>query len=99
MPRSPRRWTPEEDRVLLRKWKQQRECLGPDTTISWSSVSKSIANRNAKDCRKRWSKLTSARKGLWTASEDKMLLEGVENFGPQWVRVAKLVGTRNADRK
>ncbi|KZF26943.1 hypothetical protein L228DRAFT_243496 [Xylona heveae TC161] len=100
MPRSPRRWTPQEDRILLEKGKQllSEDKKTTDTAISWSSVSKAIANRNNKDCRKRWFKLTGAKKGLWAASEDERLLEGVQKYGIQWARVAKTVETRNADQ-
>jgi len=102
MRRIPRRWTPQEDLILLEKTaKNQQQCeySGSGTTISWSSVANALADRNAKDCRKRWYKLTSMRKGLWTADEDEKLLQAVQNHGTQWARVATMVGTRNADRK
>lgn len=69
-----------------------------DSTISWSSVSNAIPDRNNKDCRKRWYKLTGAKKGLWAASEDERLLEGVRKYGSQWTQVAKTVETRSPDR-
>lgn len=98
MRRSPRRWTAQEDVVLLEKAKQQ---IDSPTGISWGSVSNAIPNRNNKDCRKRWYKLTGTKKGFWTASEDERLMEGVQKYGSQWVRVAEVVGpgTRNPDRR
>lgn len=117
MPRSPRRWTPQEDRILLAKGRQLCKCRldlvdtagsnhsspvsegeKTDSTISWSSVSSAIPDRNNKDCRKRWYKLTGANKGLWAVSEDERLLEGVRKYGSQWTQVAKTVETRSSDR-
>ncbi|KAM0430151.1 hypothetical protein ACHAPT_006159 [Fusarium lateritium] len=99
MARSPRRWTPEEDRVLLDKVKQLFSD-GPksDTTISWATVANALPDRNNKDCRKRWSKLTGAKKGSWALSEDERLLEGVQKYGRQWAMVAKTVETRSSDQ-
>ncbi|KAF2138888.1 uncharacterized protein K452DRAFT_233705, partial [Aplosporella prunicola CBS 121167] len=65
---------------------------------SWSSVSNAIPNRNNKDCRKRWCKLTGAKKGLWSLNEDRRLMEGVQKHGKQWTLVAKTVETRNSDQ-
>ncbi|KAJ4193155.1 hypothetical protein NW767_010444 [Fusarium falciforme] len=99
MPRSPRRWTPEEDRVLLDKVKQLfTDGAKNDTTISWASVANALPDRNNKDCRKRWSKITGAKKGSWSLSEDEQLLQGVQKFGRQWAMVAKGVETRSADQ-
>ncbi|KAJ4168744.1 hypothetical protein NW754_010672 [Fusarium falciforme] len=99
MPRSPRRWTPEEDRVLLDKVKQLfTDGAKNDTTISWATVANALPDRNNKDCRKRWSKITGAKKGSWSLSEDEQLLEGVQKFGRQWAMVAKGVETRSADQ-
>lgn len=69
-----------------------------DTTISWASVSNALPDRNNKDCRKRWFKLTGTKKGSWALSEDQRLLEGVQKYGRQWAMVAKAVETRNSDR-
>ncbi|UPK92661.1 hypothetical protein LCI18_003596 [Fusarium solani-melongenae] len=99
MPRSPRRWTPEEDRVLLDKVKQLfSDGAKNDTTISWATVANALPDRNNKDCRKRWSKITGAKKGSWSLSEDEQLLEGVQKYGRQWAMVAKGVETRSADQ-
>lgn len=70
-----------------------------DTAISWTSVSNALANRNNKDCRKRWCKLAGSKKGSWALSEDERLLEGVQKYGSQWALVAKTVETRNSDRR
>ncbi|KAK2812297.1 hypothetical protein FQN49_008384 [Arthroderma sp. PD_2] len=100
MPRIPRRWTPQEDRILLEKGKQLfLECKESNTAISWSSLSKALTNRNNKDCRKRWAKLIGTKRGFWTASEDERLQKGVQKYGSQWTLVAKGVETRNPDLK
>ncbi|KAJ8063086.1 hypothetical protein OCU04_008327 [Sclerotinia nivalis] len=97
MRRSQRRWMFQEDVVLLEKTKEQ---LDSPTGISLGTVSNAIPNRNNRDCRKRWYKLTGTKKGFWTAGEDERLVEGVQKYGSQWVRVAEVVGpgTRNPDQ-
>ena len=78
---------------------QNKELKATDTAISWSTVSNAIPDRNNKDCRIRWYKLTGAKKGFWSASEDKRLVDGVQKHSNQWALVAKVVETRNADRR
>ncbi|KAG9235336.1 hypothetical protein BJ875DRAFT_440459 [Amylocarpus encephaloides] len=98
MPRNPRRWTPQEDRILLEECRHLfSEGKKTGTSISRSNVSNAIANRNNKDCRKCWSKLIGLKKDMWAVSEDERLLERVQKYGSQWVLVTKTVETRNSD--
>ncbi|KAI9642918.1 hypothetical protein NHQ30_008652 [Ciborinia camelliae] len=99
MPRTPRRWAPQEDSILLEKGMQL--CLesgGSEANISWTSVADAVTTRTNKDCRKRWFKLRGGKRGPWTVNEDHRLQEGVQKHGSRWTLVAKMVKTRNPDQ-
>eukprot|EP01031_Cornospumella_fuschlensis_P031090 gene31090-37573_t len=68
----------------------------------WDSIAKSVPNRGANECKKRWKYLQdpdtqTARLEPWTDEEDAQLQQLVEELGTQWVDVAAaLGGTRGA---
>jgi hypothetical protein len=67
--------------------------------LLWREFAKHIPGRSNKDCRKRWwnSLAENTTKGLW--SEDERLIEAVGRHGwGNWNKVARSVGTRNADQ-
>ncbi|ESZ91786.1 putative Myb transcription factor [Sclerotinia borealis F-4128] len=99
MPRTPRRWAPQEDSILLEKSMQL--CLengGSEANISWTSVADALTTRTNKDCRKRWFKLRGGKRGPWRVNEDHRLQEGVQKHGSRWILVAETVKTRNSDQ-
>ena len=66
----------------------------------WQTVAAQLPGRTNKDCRKRWSKVRdNVRKGSWTAREDRLLADAVNEFGFRWTLVANAVSTRHADRE
>lgn len=67
----------------------------------WHAISKHVAQRTNKDCRKRWfAKMASdVVKGGWAPDEDERLIAAIERYGTRWSLVAGVVGTRNSDRK
>ncbi|KAJ8066773.1 hypothetical protein OCU04_004161 [Sclerotinia nivalis] len=89
-------WTLDEDEKLRRSVAEQ----DLSKQINWYKVAATIANRNNKDCRKRWvySLAPSIHKGPWDAEEDRLLREGVQIHGTKWAQVSRLIVTRNPDQ-
>lgn len=97
-PRQRRLWTQEEDeklRLLVSYWGDQCGRNG-----HWVKISSHFDNRTPKDCRKRWFHSLDPRhkRGRWTESEDRTLIEAYERLGPQWQRVAQLIPGRTDDQ-
>ncbi|KAL2047214.1 hypothetical protein N7G274_001233 [Stereocaulon virgatum] len=91
-----RAWTPQEDQILQREAEIQ---LQHGSLRDWKLIATKLPCRSNKDCRKRWSKICdSVNKGPWNRREDKALEEAIAQVGPQWISVAKRVGTRHADQ-
>lgn len=63
---------------------------------SWRFVSSQLHGRTARQCRERWKNyLCPTVLNLpWSADEDNRLLELVDEFGPQWARIAGVFGSR-----
>ncbi|KAL8736134.1 MAG: hypothetical protein Q9181_002524 [Wetmoreana brouardii] len=93
--RDPRPWTSGEDEIL-----QQALLHQPADNISWLEVAAQLKGLSNKDCRKRWtySLCPKIAKGAWSEWEDAALREGVEQYGTQWARVSRSVGTRQPDQ-
>ncbi|KUI52983.1 Myb-related protein B [Cytospora mali] len=79
--------------------------VGPDKLdnkrpLLWRELAKQIPGRSNKDCRKRWwnSLAGSTAKGAWSPEEDRRLIEAVEKYGTNWMKVAGAVGTRCGDQ-
>ncbi|OJD32138.1 myb transcription protein [Diplodia corticola] len=92
-----KRWTPEEDQMLLR----QVSCSTTQGKArDWTAIAAGVPGRSNKDCRKRWCNhlVGGLRKGSWETSEDRILAASVEQYGFQWALVAEEVGTRSADQ-
>ena len=68
--------------------------------LLWRELAKQIPGRSNKDCRKRWwnSLAGSTAKGAWSPEEDRRLIEAVEKYGTNWMKVAGAVGTRCGDQ-
>lgn len=89
-------WTPQEDRILQHEAELQ---LQNGSLRDWKLIATKLPHRTNKDCRKRWSKICdTVNKGPWSSREDKLLEEAIAQVGPQWISVAKRVGTRHADQ-
>ncbi|KAL9620212.1 MAG: hypothetical protein Q9160_005221 [Pyrenula sp. 1 TL-2023] len=97
MPRTPRRWTPEEDQILRREAATQLE---EGSVKSWNRIADQLPGRSNKDCRKRWCNEVAGglKKGPWSRDEDQILGEAVRKYGQRWTAIAPLVGSRSADQ-
>ncbi|PPQ92695.1 hypothetical protein CVT25_014002 [Psilocybe cyanescens] len=86
-------WTEEED-LLLR---QAVALFGEND--NWKKVAYSIPGRTNKACRKRWlhSLQPNVKKTAWTPSEDKMLVDLFETYGPKWSAIARQIPGRTDD--
>ncbi|BCS26795.1 SANT/Myb-like DNA-binding domain-containing protein [Aspergillus puulaauensis] len=98
-PSTRRWWTQEEDRLLQQEVRAQLDVGGDQGAMKWSVIADSLPGRSNKDCRKRWTKISSSsRKGTWSTAEDHLLRKGVAMFSFQWTRVAEIVVTRQPDQ-
>ncbi|KAF2142412.1 uncharacterized protein K452DRAFT_270047 [Aplosporella prunicola CBS 121167] len=97
MPRTPRKWTAQEDEELRLEVLSQ---LAEGEVKDWCKIATRLPGRNNKDCRKRWHNAVAGglRKGQWARAEDTLLKNAVARFGQKWTQVADLVGTRSADQ-
>ncbi|KAI5787987.1 hypothetical protein FPQ18DRAFT_345276 [Pyronema domesticum] len=96
MPRTPKKWTEEEDEILRKAVTGQTH--GPYK--DWHKIASALPGRNNKDCRKRWHYRGNGviRKGPWKLDEDHRLWTGVQKHGNRWALVAQEVETRNGDQ-
>ncbi|KAL1623268.1 hypothetical protein SLS56_008373 [Neofusicoccum ribis] len=97
MLRAVKKWTPEEDDLLLQK---VALLCAQGKAKDWTAIASAVPGRSNKDCRKRWCNhlVGGLRKGPWDPSEDRRLAIGVKEYGVQWPLVAEEVGTRSADQ-
>jgi hypothetical protein len=85
-------WTSEEDAMLIEAVTEH----GKD----WVAVAAMVPGRTTKQCRSRWvpfwgpTIVGTINKGFWKSGEDTMLIDAVNKFGENWVRVAALVPGR-----
>ncbi|KAF2836621.1 hypothetical protein M501DRAFT_939774 [Patellaria atrata CBS 101060] len=97
MPKAPKKWTAEEDRILH----QEVIAAGEDgRPRSWTAIAACLPNRTNKDCRKRWCNhlVGGLRKGPWSDDEDERLRNSIQKHGQQWPLVSEDVRTRSGDQ-
>jgi hypothetical protein len=86
-------WTPEQDQRL-------KEAVIKFNGKGWKKIALYTfpsGERSKSDCVERWRYLSKVGsiKGLWTAEEDRMLIQLVEQYGPEkWVLIASRLGSR-----
>ena len=63
---------------------------------SWRFVSSQLHGRTPRQCRERWKNYLcpTVRNAPWCAEEDNRLLQLVQDMGPQWARIAAMLGSR-----
>jgi len=104
------KWEAEEDRILVaavEKWRAEHPPQSPaydsdddddrTETIPWGLIATMLPRRRTGiQCQARWSEALdpTVRKGKWTAEEDEMLFNGVNEFGQCWIKVASMVHGR-----
>ena len=67
--------------------------------ISWTTVAKKFANKNAKQCRDRWTNYLSSnfKTQPWTDEEDARLMNLVDLMGHRWVAISHHMTGRSAN--
>lgn len=80
-----------------RLFPQPKKELDNSHPLLWRELAKHMPGRSNKDCRKRWwnSLAGGTAKGVWSAEEDRKLVEAVDKFGTNWSRVASVLKTRS----
>lgn len=84
------KWTREEDEKLKSAYKR----LGP----AWASIAREIPGRTDDQCSKRFNDVLNPkvqqRLRPWSSSEDKLLLELFERYGPKWQQISRIMMDR-----
>lgn len=77
------KWTSAEEEAL-------DEALNYYTVHNWQEIAEHVGSRTALQCRDRYElKYLYPDKYInWTRNEDKILLDAVDEWGPQWARIA-----------
>jgi hypothetical protein len=85
-----RKFTSEEDQRLSALVEQ----YGRDR---WSIISRMMPNRNARQCRERWTNYLQPhlRIGAWTPNEDQMLEAKFAQYGTKWNKISKFFINRS----
>jgi hypothetical protein len=84
-----RAWTESEDQLIL-------EWVAEHGAVQWASVAKLLPGRMAKACRNHWhDQLDPAiKRDRWSADEDGVLIAALQQFGPKWSLIARLLPGR-----
>jgi myb proto-oncogene protein len=92
----PRKWTPEEDKLL-------GDAVKVHGAKNWKAISELVPGRNHTQCLQRWGKVLAPglKKGHWRKEEDAMLSQVVQELdvgseANNWAVVAKRVQGRTA---
>jgi hypothetical protein len=82
-------WKSSEDQEII-AWVAEN---GP---IHWSALAGRLPGRIPKQCRERWyNHLDPAvKKEPWSPEEDRVLTEALQQFGPKWAEIARLLPGR-----
>lgn len=84
-----RKWTYEEDQILIKLAEQYGE-------KRWKDISFNFQNKNALQCFSRYKRIRPGIvKGSWTKEEDRMILALVNQHGKCWSKISKAMTTRN----
>jgi hypothetical protein len=89
---SRRKFMPDEDRQL-------RALVAQLGTKSWGKIATYMPTRSPRQCRDRYKNylLDSLVSDVWTAREDAILIQKVQEIGPKWVEIAKFLSGRSGN--
>lgn len=82
-------WTQEEDEKL-------RSLVARHGCKKWTRIASNLPSKVGKQCRRRWQNYLNAnlKTGVWTAEEDRILIEGHRLHGNKWTEIARMVTGR-----
>jgi len=82
-------WTDEEDDKL-------RQLVARHGSKNWTRIASLLPSKVGKQCRRRWQNHLNAtlKTHVWTADEDRTLLEGHRVLGNKWTEIARMVTGR-----
>ena len=84
-----RKWTPEEDALLLKVVKSFKG-------RSWKDIAKNFKNKDSLQCFSRFKRIRPGlNRGPWTKEEDDEILKLIHIHGSNWAKISKIIGTRN----
>jgi hypothetical protein len=85
-------WKGSEDQVII-DWVTAH---GP---IKWAALATQLPGRIAKQCRERWCEHLdpAVKTAPWSMEEENILMGAVQQIGPKWAEIAKLMPGRTAN--
>ena len=84
------KFSSQEDEML-------RELVKKFGENEWATISSHLIGRNERQCHDRWFYYLSpaVNKEPWTQEEDDLLRKLIDEVGPRWVNISKIMRTRN----
>ena len=88
IPKKPKIWTQEEDKILISKAKEYNN-------QNWSKIASFIKDRTAIQCSARFKRIQPGIiKGSWTKEEDNQLIKLYQIYGKNWSEISRLMPYR-----
>ncbi|EAX97211.1 Myb-like DNA-binding domain containing protein [Trichomonas vaginalis G3] len=86
-----RKWSPEEDRILMKQIKE----TGP---LMWDQIARHIPGRSGKQCKERWITVLdpNINRQDWSAEEDSRLLKFHKMYGNKWATISSHMKGRSS---
>ena len=89
--KSQKKWTADEDRLLLARVDEYN-----NKKIKWRDISTKLGNKTTRQCYSRYAQINpKLHKGLWSKKEDEDLLYYVSKHGKKWSLLSKIIKNRS----
>ena len=85
-----KKWSKEEDKLLIslaQKYKNR----------NWNVISSHFPTKNYLQCFSRYRRIKPGMKrGPWNKEEDQFIFSRIQEYGKNWAKISKEMGTRNS---
>lgn len=86
-----------KDMFTVNDDKKLKSIINSMDSLDWNLIAEKMGNRNARQCKDRWTKYLSPNVNRlpFTALEDMLLFEKYKELGPHWVLISKFFNNRS----